>query len=262
MVEELVQYPDERIKNISVDVRLFDHELEELLQNMHDTMNANGLSEVSAIELAYPQNVVLLKNEDGSVAEFINPRLIVGDEAVYIHESCNYFRDVGANVRRYDSIRVVYQDRDGYNQSERFSGEYAHRLQKQIDLLFGGTFLDKLDKKSRRIKRKEIEKTLGKVERTPKPVYYYRDRLLKVIGLLFFVTLALDIAAFFTATRLAVEPFVVMYMILIPAYILVASYESKQDSSSTECQKFKIMGNTLFEGAKLSFLVALMIINT
>lgn len=72
MVQPLVIYPDERVNISCTDVRTFNETLENVLEDMRDTMEEHNLEAMSAIQIAYPYNIVLIKNGD-DYDEYINP---------------------------------------------------------------------------------------------------------------------------------------------------------------------------------------------
>ncbi|MCK9374122.1 MAG: peptide deformylase [Sulfuricurvum sp.] len=157
MIKELITYPDERIKYVSADVRKFDDELFELLENMHDTMAHHGLSAIAAIQIAIPACAVVVSSEEG-VMELINPRIIATSGESTHEEESAYYPDFKAPIKRHDMIKVVYENRYGELCHANIDGEFSRTLQRKIDMLFGGTLLDKLDKK----RQKEAEKLLSK----------------------------------------------------------------------------------------------------
>ncbi len=75
MVKELVIYPDDRIMMCG-DVRGFDESVGRLIDDMKDTIEANNLDALSAIQVAHPFNIAVIKLKDGSFLELVNPRII------------------------------------------------------------------------------------------------------------------------------------------------------------------------------------------
>jgi len=252
MVEKLVRYPDIRIKNVSADVRLFDKELYELLQNMKDTMDEHSLDELSAIELAYPSCVVVLKNEDETFFEIINPRIISMKEPIEVEEFTGYYPNISASLTRYNQINLIYQDREGYQHALKCEGTLAHTIQKQVDYTFGGTFMDKLPKKSQQRLEKEIESSLGKATGESCPRVFYRDYFTKAI------TYIIYILTFSLLSPLIIEDTTILeniYMyetigftfiiFLLIGYSFTALYEAKNYQSCTSCQTGNIIGTVL-----------------
>lgn len=157
MIKELITYPDERIRYVSADVRKFDDELFELLENMRHTMEHHGLGAIAAIQIAIPACAVLVNTQEG-VIELINPRIIAVDAEATSEEQSAYYPDFTVPIRRHESVKIVYENRYGESCHLDIGGEVSRTLQRKIDMLFGGTLLDKLDKK----KLKEAEKLLKK----------------------------------------------------------------------------------------------------
>ena len=50
MIKEIVAYPDARIRHASADIRIFDEDLVEIIDNMKDTMRSLQLEALSAIQ--------------------------------------------------------------------------------------------------------------------------------------------------------------------------------------------------------------------
>lgn len=158
MIKELVVYPDERIRNVSADVRSFNEDLAQLIENMKDTMEANSVQALAAIQIAVPATVVIYKEDDGSYLELINPRILGKTGTQESIETALYMPTFSTTVTRYDMIKLVYQDREGKQLSLNVDGKKSALIQRKIDYTFGGTLLDKMDKKSRKVAEKFISK--------------------------------------------------------------------------------------------------------
>ena len=158
MVKELLVYPDDRIRVVSADVRSFDDDLKNLVQNMKDTIDANSAKALAAIQIAVPATVVIYKEDDGSFLELINPRILSNSGTIESTEEALYMPTFSAIITRYDTIKIIYQDIEGKQQSMDVSGEKSAVIQRKIDYTFGGTLIDKMDKKSRKQAEKFIRK--------------------------------------------------------------------------------------------------------
>ena len=159
MVKELVVYPDDRILLCS-DVRDFkDESLPRLLNDMKETMQEYKLTALSAIQVAHPFNIVIVKKDD-EYWELINPR-ILGREGNFINkETTSYYPDIELEIPRYETIQLIYEDRDGKSHSIKITDkQLSATIQRKIDYLSGGTPLDRLDKKYR---QKVLDALAGK----------------------------------------------------------------------------------------------------
>lgn len=257
MIKKLVQYPDERIKITSADVRSFDNELLTLIENMKDTMAANELSELAAIQIAVAATVVIIKEGD-DLLELINPRIIATTGMQESVESTNYLPNVTATLNRYDGIKLIYQDREGKQRSMDISGELSIRIQRKIDYTFGGTFVDKLPKKEQRRVEKELEYGIVEGSGGTCPTISYRQHFLNAIKLLLAVTFLSVLASLFVSERSTLS---LLYsaelwmtginVLLLAGYALYAQYETSKLSSCTSCQTANTYGNVLFLGLAL-----------
>lgn len=260
MVKELVVYPDERIRVTSADVRTFDEKLFELIDNMKDTMEANGLREIAAIQIAVPATVVLLKEND-TLLELINPRIIGSEGQIESEEQTAYFPDITAVVSRYDKIKLVYQDREGKQHGMDVDGELSCRIQRKIDLTFGGTVMEKLDRKGRADVEKKLDVGWGSHVGESCPTIFKRDyiaQMIRTLTFLFFVSL---FTPFFTDSSETVASLysyhkigfgIISFLILV--YFFYAQYETRQYASCTSCQTGNIFGTAVIAWVKISVL--------
>ena len=250
MIKELITYPDERIKYVSADVRKFDDELFKLLENMRDTMEHYQLDAITAIQIAVPACAIIIKTESG-LLELINPRILVTDGEVIAEEISAYYPDFTAILKRHDRIKVVYENRFGELQHLDTEGDFSRVLQRKMDMLFGGTLLDKLGKEG----RKEAEKILAKQAQDAGyelgescPTVFVRDYfkrgakyLLALIALTFimpfFVTPEVR-GLLFTFDKFALIP----VPLLMIAYFFYAQHEARLYKQCTSCQIGNIIG--------------------
>ena len=109
MVKELILYPDERINIASADVRHFNSELFELIDDLKDTIESHNAKGLAAIQIAIPLSVVVVKDPNGNWQEFINPRVLkVKGEATSIETSL-YMPNIEEEIPRHKKITFIYQ---------------------------------------------------------------------------------------------------------------------------------------------------------
>ena len=198
MIKEIVTYPDERIKITSADVRKFDDELFALIDNMKETMSLRGIDALAAIQIAVPATVVVIHRTDGSFLELINPRIIHTTGTVPSVEETLYLPSISATVNRYDKIKLIYQDRSGAQKSMEAEGELSIRIQRKIDYTFGGTILDKLEKKEQKRVEKEAQRRWGQPTGERCSPVFYRDYFTSAIKYLLLLVAATLFVPFFT----------------------------------------------------------------
>lgn len=250
MIKELITYPDERIKYVSADVRKFDDELFTLLENMRDTMEHHHLDAIAAIQIAVPANAIIVKTKSG-LMEFINPRILVTDGEVIAEEISAYYPDFTATLKRHDRIKVVYENRFGELQHLDTEGDFSRVLQRKMDMLYGGTLLDKLDKEG----RKEAEKILQKQALETGyelggscPTVFVRDYFKRGAKYLLSLITLTFLLPFFVSPQLRELVFTIDKYALIPVvalmviYFFYAQHEARLYKQCTSCQIGNIIG--------------------
>ena len=243
MVKELIIYPDERINKVSVDVRKFDEALFSLIEDMKDTIEAHNAQGLAAIQIAIPMGVVVVKDHKGNWLEFINPRILKGEGKVDSTETSLYLPNITEKIPRFETIRFIYQDREGEQHSMSAEGAFGFMLQRKFDYIFGGTFANKLDKQTRKRveQRLSIDGTRGEFNATS--TISKREYFKSFIGkLLFFEGLTL-LAPLFNASQERLESFynydifaTIASIVLIIGYLIYARYEARRVVSCTGCQ--------------------------
>lgn len=181
MVLPIVAYGDPVLKKKGKDITKDYPNLQELLDNMYETMyNAYGVG------LAAPQiglNIRLFLVDTSAFAEdtgldeeeqaylkdfkrtFINAQIIeeTGDEWAF-NEGCLSIPDVREDVFRKPKITIEYYDENFEKHTETFEGLVARVIQHEYDHIEGILFTDKLSSlKKRLIKGKLSNISKGKI---------------------------------------------------------------------------------------------------
>ncbi len=167
----IVEYPDKKLREISKEVVSFDEKLHKLLDAMYPfMMETNGIG-LAAIQVAHPIRALILNipDEDGeqldeNLIEIINPVITHKDgESVY-QEGCLSVPRFYEDVKRFETISIDYQDRDGNRKTIDADGLLAIAIQHEIDHLEGILFIDKLSYS----RRKKFEKEYKKMQKEKK----------------------------------------------------------------------------------------------
>jgi len=243
MIKEILKYPDDRINIGSGNVRFFDDELAELINDMIETAQAHQSRGLAAIQLAIPMAVIVVQNEKGEWMELINPRIIKHQGNTLSKEQTLYLPDVTEEIPRFEKISVVYQDKEGKDKTLIAEKDFACLLQRKIDYIFGGTFINKLDKKEQEKAKKVLSQHGLEGEFNACPTFSKREYFKSAMNkILFLNTLALSAPLFSFETNtlsklytFAQYSFVFM-VILIISYLLYAKYEAEKYVSCTGCQ--------------------------
>ncbi len=243
MVEEIITFPDDRINIGSANVRFFDEELWEFIDNLKETAEAHNAPGLAAIQVAVPLAVVVVKTPQKEWLELCNPRIIRHKGRALSTETTLYLPNVVEQIPRFEWISIVYEDRYGKQHTMTAEKHFAYLLQRKIDYIFGGTFMDRVDKKE----KKEIEKELAKQglggEFNNCPTFSKREYFKSVMNKLLFIEGVMMLTPLFgvsQATRVSLYGFVpyitALLLILIISYWLYAKWEADKYASCTGCQ--------------------------
>ncbi len=156
-------YGDEILKKVAKPLKRVDEKLQTLIDDMFETMiQANGIG------LAAPQvgvSIRLLVVDVSSVKDYkhvppmviINPKILETRGEVLMEEGCLSIPGIRQEVWRPDVIKLKYRDRNFQEHVEEFDGLVSRVIQHELDHLNGELFIEKLDSKTRRSLRAELE---------------------------------------------------------------------------------------------------------
>ena len=264
MVKKITTYPTPPSVNYSTDVRVFNDEMQQVVDDLHDTIEENHLEALTAFQIGSMYNIVVIKKDDGSFLDLINPRLLFTDGKVTTVETTAYFPGLSAKVTRHEKISIVYEDKDLKQHSLKADGDLSILLQRKIDYTFGSSFINKLDadEKKRFETKLEFGSDIAISENCP--TTFNRDKILKVINIAMLAMLILFISSFFISDveildsmwdyQLYISITVFGLHVL---YFFYAQYEGKKYTSCTSCQIGNIIGTTVISLSKLTLIMLL-----
>lgn len=155
--EEIVTVPDERLRQATHRVQVFNQEVEDLIEHMQRTALEweQGRAHEVGVALAAPQvgaaeRVVIIRQDlehtDNQEFEvFVNPRISKYEgDVTYEAEGCLSIPDVYGMVPRYEQIRLDALDTSGRPRRLKARGFLARVLQHEVDHLHGKLFVDKV----------------------------------------------------------------------------------------------------------------------
>jgi len=264
MEHPLLKYPDPRIRLISGNVRFFNETLNDIIEDMTDTMKAEGLDALSAIQIGIQYNVIVLK-ENGEYTPYVNARFLKekGREAAV--ERSTYY-GFTAEVERYASLTVVYEDEHGNMHSRDVEGTLARTFQHQLDYAFGSTFVDRVPPAVKKQIDAYLEHGLVKDSRMPGeksescPTVFVRDYFRRAYRYaMLAVLLSFPAALFVSEKSLSVlytldRVLLAAALVLIIAYFFYAEYETKKYKQCTSCQTGNIIGTIAIATVQLLLL--------
>jgi peptide deformylase len=148
---DILVYPDEHLKQVARPVEHFDHELQEFVARLEETMHASpACVGLAATQVGYPWRIAIVdvsikpgvKNH-GRIL-LINPEIASWEGSVVGREGCMSVPDYTGNVIRAERISLDTFDLSGGRRHYQLEGFEARAVQHEIDHLDGKLFLDRL----------------------------------------------------------------------------------------------------------------------
>ncbi|MBA4494188.1 peptide deformylase [Paenactinomyces guangxiensis] len=141
-IRKIVQYPDPVLREKAKPVTKFHARLHKLLDDMAETMyDAQGVG-LAAPQVGILKRAIVVDVGDGLI-EMINPEITEkSGEQISPPEGCLSIPNLLGEVRRYNRIKVVGQDRNGEPIEIEADGYLARAFQHEIDHLNGVLFID------------------------------------------------------------------------------------------------------------------------
>ena len=261
MVKDIVKYPTPPSVEFSVDVRVFDQNIVLLIENLKDTIIENSLDGLAAYQIGSYFNVVVIKKDDGSFLELINPRLISQSGRVTTIESTAYFPGLTAQIERYSKISIIYQDINAKDLTLKAEDALSILIQRKIDYTFGASFLQKMSEDERVLFENKLE--FGADIATPEtcPTTFKRDKILDLVKYVYVAMFISIIVSLFVSDEISS---VIWEYELYTSYAAVglnifyffyAYFEGKAYTSCVSCQLGNIIGTAFISLIKLSLLM-------
>ena len=135
----------------SVPIVDFNQDLEQLFQNMFQTMLETGGVGLAAVQVGVLARAVVVHVGEGQPVFAANPRIIeASDEKLLHREGCLSFPGFVVSVWRPAEVTVEYQTPTGETRRVSAEGLEARCWAHEVDHLDGVTFLDRLPKMNRK----------------------------------------------------------------------------------------------------------------
>jgi len=162
-VLEILTYPDERLKQESKPVEVFDDALRAYLDELEETRMAGP----AAVGIAAPQTGHFIRAVIVDVSGrkntpnhgrmvLVNPEIVEWDGYAVGREGCLSVPDYTGNVIRAERITLVAQDQWGERHEYKMEGYEARAVQHEMDHLDGLLFLDRLVSRRKDLFRRKV----------------------------------------------------------------------------------------------------------
>jgi peptide deformylase len=152
----ILRYPDPGLRQPAEPVTVFDAALEQLADDLLETMrHAPGVG-ITAAHVGRPVRLVVIELTPGEPRVYVNPQIeSASSERIQSTEGSVSMPGVMEDVDRPRAIRLTYQDLTGEKHEAVMSGFEAVCMQHEIDQLNGMFWLQRLSrlKRDRAIKR-------------------------------------------------------------------------------------------------------------
>jgi peptide deformylase len=120
----------------------------------------NGIG-LAAIQIGMPYRVFVVRTDPVYVC--FNPKIVdLGGEENIMEEGCLSFPGMSVKVKRFDELRLRFQNHDGQFATRKFAGLAARVIQHEYDHLNGILFYNRASRYHRDAALKKWERTLVK----------------------------------------------------------------------------------------------------
>lgn len=163
---KIYQYPEKVLRAETRPVEVFDEDLKTLANDMAETMyDAPGIG-LAAPQIGKSIKMIVVDTskdpeEQKVFLTMVNPEIVAHEGHQLDEEGCLSVPDLTAKVKRYQKIKVTYQDLDGNDQEIETEDRFAVVLQHEIDHLNGILFIDHLSSLKRNLYKKKVKKIMA-----------------------------------------------------------------------------------------------------
>lgn len=145
MIKEVLLEGSSILRKQMPDMKIFDKQLFEILQDLQDTMFETGAVGFAANQIGVEKNVCIVRTLNDQVLELVNPVVVKRKGRLYSPEGCLSIPNYMAIVPRYEDITIGHRTRGGKAVMTNLSGHVGIRAQHEIDHLNGILIRDYVD---------------------------------------------------------------------------------------------------------------------
>jgi peptide deformylase len=160
------KYGDDVLRNPTTKVEQFDAPLQQLIDDMIDTMYAAPGVGLAANQVGVGKQLMVIDlsvgKRSGECHVFVNPEIIESEGEITEEEGCLSIPDFVEVVTRPERVRLRYLDRHGVEREMWGEGLMARAMCHEIDHLQGTLFVDHL----RGFKKDRILKKISKLAKS------------------------------------------------------------------------------------------------
>ena len=165
-VLDIKKYPARVLKHKSAPIEEIDDELQQLIEDMIETMYAAPGVGLAAPQVGISKRLAVIdisvREETVPLLVLINPVILKREGEIEFEEGCLSVPDYTAKVKRSESLVLSALDRSGQQVEIETGGLLSIAIQHEIDHLDGILFIDRLSP----IKREFFKKKFKKKQKT------------------------------------------------------------------------------------------------
>ncbi len=156
----ILEFPDPRLRKKARPVETVDDALRATIDDMFETMYAAPGIGLAATQVDIHRRFLVadVSGDQSDPRVYINPVIVEKDGVTVTEEGCLSVPGYYEEVKRADTIRLKYLNRDGESVEEDLDGLLAVCVQHEIDHLDGKLFVDYISEAKRTRIRKRLEK--------------------------------------------------------------------------------------------------------
>ena len=162
-IRPILHYPDKRLRVPGEEVNEFGPELDELIDDMAETMYAAPGVGLAAPQIGVRQRLFIVdvavdEDEPSDLRVFINPEIIERHGETTFNEGCLSFPGIREDIDRAERVRVRALDRHGTPFELEADGLLSIAIQHENDHLDGKLMIDRLSVLRRRMVHRAMTK--------------------------------------------------------------------------------------------------------
>ena len=146
----------QRCAEVDPTTDIFLSAMQPLIDSMEETMKEAGGIGLAANQIGRSLRIFILKNDDGTISEYINPTIVDRKDPVEFEgEACLSIPGASSTTKRYKEITLNWVDKNGLSHTKVFIDLKSFAVQHEIDHLDGKLYVDQFGpvKKSMIIKK-------------------------------------------------------------------------------------------------------------
>ena len=167
-VLEVLRFPDERLRTIAQNVVSFDSTIQQIIDDMFETMYAEEGIGLAATQVNIHQRIIVIDTSEDRTGRLvlINPELLEQRGSTGIEEGCLSVPECRALVPRAEWVKIRATNAQGEQFELETDGLLAICIQHEMAHLVGKLFVDYLSPlKRQRIRQKMLK--MDKIDRRP-----------------------------------------------------------------------------------------------